>query len=743
MSRLQLHFLTPVPRVSGDAGEIRITSKKGIALLVYLAMHRNEPVSRAVLANLLWSDRGDPQARQSLRQTLHTVRRELGDAHAGALTIDEASVTLNIATEDVDVLRFIALARSSDQAARLACLDVSWRPLLEHFSSGSEAFDDWVIAERHRLDLIATRMFSELAARLDAERDGERAIAALERLVQIDPTIEESHRKLLSLEARYRGTDAALSRARALAALLKRELDAEPEQATRDLIEAIRAQREGVAHRLPVASSESPTDQARVETPAGTLVRGGAGAGRFRVLAVAASVVVIAVGAVVYLLWPNRPAPPDAAAMRAEPAQMAEPSWQSPTAAPRPTAELSGKGLVAIAVRPFEHHASPGSETELVAAIISDDLTNVLSRLASFRVISQRTMDSYRGRQVDDAVVGAELGVRYLVEGSVAMRDGLLRMNVALTDTKTRLTVWSSRFERPIADRQATLDEIVAGLARELQIEVTRSESVAGQEHHDSHALIFRGWASMYDMDKDGKRALDQAEVFFSRALEIDADNPRALLGIAAVHTHLAVQLLTDDPVPHLAKAEKILRRVIERTPNSSEVHHVLGLMHIARGNPKAAKQAFEKTIEINPSHARGYAQLGRLMARLGQPEEGLEHIIYAKRLSPRDPSLAYWHAFSGAAKLELGRFDEAIADTRLALSMMPWQPRTVLLLVSALSMAGQEAEARKVLEQLQQAQPHLSNASLLQSYGNPKLQHLFLNQGMMRLLDGAKPAPN
>jgi DNA-binding SARP family transcriptional activator/TolB-like protein len=743
MPGLKLHLLTPVPRVFGDAGDIRITSKKGIALIAYLAMHRGEPVNRTALANLLWSDRSDPQARQSLRQTLHTLRPELGDVHAGALTIDEASVTLDIAADDVDVLRFTARAQSSDPAARLACLDVAWRPLLEHFSSGSEAFDEWVITQRHRLDLIATRVFSDLASRLEAAGDGERAIAALERLVQIDPSIEDSHRRLLSLEARYRGTDAALSRARALAALLKRELDAEPEQATRDLVEAIRAQRKGGAHRAALPSSSSSTGQSRLETAAAPAPQRHAGVRRWSKtlsMAIAASVAVIAVGVVTYSLISKRSVPPGARDARVAATPVAEPAWPSPGAK---AGELSGGGLVAIAVRPFEHRDAAGSETELLAAMISDDLTNTLSRLASFRVISQRTMDSYRGRPIDDAVVGAELGVRYLVEGSVGMREGTLRLNVALTDTKTRLTVWSSRFERPIADRQATLDDIVAGLARELQIEVTRSESAAGQDHHDSHALIFRGWASMYDMDKDGKRALDQAALFFNKALEIDQDNPRAQLGIAAVHTHLAIQLLTDDPAPHLAKAEKILRRVIERSPNSSEAYHVLALMHLARGNAQAAKQAFEKTIELNPSHARGYAQLGRLLARLGRADQGLEHIAYAKRLSPRDPSLAYWHAFSGAAKLELGRFDEAIADTRLALSMMPWQPRTVLLLVSALSMAGQEAEARKVLAELQQAQPHLTTASLLESYGNPKTRHLVINQGMMRVIDGAKGAPN
>ena len=740
MRRLKLHLFTPTPRLFDDAGDIRITSRKGIALIAYLAMHGREPVSRTALASLLWSDRSDPQARQSLRQALHRLRRELGDVHAGALSVDEASVALDIDASDVDALHFTALAQSSDPARRLRTLDMAWRPLLEHFSSESEAFDEWIVTERHRLDLIATRVFSELASRLDAEGDGDRAIAALERLLQIDPTVEENHRRLLSLEQRYRGTDAALSRARSLAALLKRELDAEPEQATRDLIEAIRAQ--GDVAPPPEAASSSPAiAQSAVQTGAGSAPARHASAWRSWAVAIAASVAAIAIGSLTYSLFLTRAAPPEVSNARVPDPPAAEPSWQSPSSS-KAAADLSGQGLVAIAVRPFEHHAPRTEETELLAALISDDLTNILSRVPSFRVISQRTMDSYRGRAVDNAVVGAELGVRYLVEGSVAVRDGLLRMNVALADTKTRLTVWSKRFERPNADRQATLDEIVAGLARELQIEVTRSESSTDLRYDDSHALIFKGWAAIDNVHQDGKRALEQAEVFFSKALELDPDNLRAQVGIATVHTLLAVQLLADDPAPHLAKAEQILQRVIERSPNRSDAYGTLGLMHIARRNTQAAKQAFAKSIELNPSNAAAHAQLGRLLTTSGRPDQGLEHIAYAKRLSPRDPRLAYWHAFSGYAKLELGRFDEAIADTRLALSMMPWQPRTVLLLVSALSMAGQADEARRVLAELQRAQPHLTNASLLESHGNPKTRHLLLNQGLMRLLDAPERTP-
>src|SRR5688500_12333233 len=133
MPRLKLHLLTPLPRLLDHTGEIGIVSKKGLALLAYLAMQGGEPVSRSVLAGLLWSDRSEAQARQSLRQTLHTLRPELGEAHAAALSVDDASVAFKIAHEDVDALHFAALAQSSDPTARLRCLDMAWRPLLEHF----------------------------------------------------------------------------------------------------------------------------------------------------------------------------------------------------------------------------------------------------------------------------------------------------------------------------------------------------------------------------------------------------------------------------------------------------------------------------------------------------------------------------------------------------------------------------------------------------------------------------------
>jgi DNA-binding SARP family transcriptional activator len=186
----------------------RLTTTKGLALLCYLALNGGRPTSRAILADLLWGDRIDRQARQSLRQCLMSIRRDLGPAAASVLIVDERCVALEPESVEVDALQFLNFATATTSAKRLNCLQIPWGPFLDGFHTGAESFDDWAAAERNRLATIAVRTFSELTEICIAEDDGERAILAMERLVSIDPTEEERHRRLLSLEARYRGADA-------------------------------------------------------------------------------------------------------------------------------------------------------------------------------------------------------------------------------------------------------------------------------------------------------------------------------------------------------------------------------------------------------------------------------------------------------------------------------------------------------------------------------------------------------
>lgn len=716
-------------RSDGQQGR-RLTTAKGLALLCYLAMDGGRPTSRATLADLLWGDRIDRQARQNLRQCLMSIRRDLGPA-ASLLVVDERSVALKSEAIEVDALQFLKCATAADLAERIGCLEISWGPFLDGFYTGADTFDEWTAAQRNAQAAIAVRTFSELAEMCEARGEGERAILAMERLVSIDPAEEERQRRLISLEARYRGPDAALARARSLIAVLKRELDSEPELATRALIDDLRRSAGTRSHSLllTAAKAERSTDeappsrphmmaQASIPTPnAGhfSMMR------RVTVSAVVAGVFALA-GVASYLHTTATRSAGDwvATDTAATPAIETVSPWKSPSLPSRRTPDFSAgraHGIVAMAVLPFASHVEEGESPNLVADMVTDDLTNNLSRISSFRVISRQTSSSYRNRNVNVAAIGAELGVAYILEGSVSVRGSTLRVNAELVDAKTQLSVWSGRFNRTSDQRHRIQDEIVNSIGRELQIEITELESGLGSPAPNVHALIFKGWAAIATAGKIGISALHEAEGHFTRALALEPDNPQAQTGIGAYNVHMAIQLFAPDPAQHLSKAEEILTQVIARHPKMATAYQIMGALNYARGNRPEALLWFERTIEINPSQAHAYAQLGRVLVATERVEQGLEHILYAMRLSPRDPNMAYWLGYAGFAELELKHYDGAINYLEKAMALNPNQPRSLLTLVAAHTLAGNTVQAQQKLDQLQLKQPHLSKDKLVNMY--------------------------
>jgi TolB-like protein/Flp pilus assembly protein TadD len=588
-------------------------------------------------------------------------------------------------------------------------------------------------------------VFSDLAKQFDAAGDGERAILALERLVAIDPTEEERHRRLLALEARYRGADAALARGRELAVLLKREVDAAPERATLALLEEIRRKSEmsadvsaptnRSASEPPAPRVEASADRARNETqvtPPRWLrwLPELLGAPRVGLMA---SLALLAACAGVFWIVAAR-TPPDQTPIVAA----APDPWKSPPLPSRAADEsiARGRGLVAIAVLPFRLYSENGNGGTLAADMVTDDLTYLLSHIPVFRVISRQTASSYRGQDVDAAAIGAELGVHYLVEGNVSVHGSILRVNVALVDTKTRLQIWTGRFERTGEDRHAMQTEILNGLARELHVSVSKFENSRLSKDPSVHALIFKGLAAIQESRLRGVEGLRPAEGYFHEALKRDPGAIRAQVGLGAFHAHMAVQLFAPDPAPHLTKAEAILQQVIERHPDVSEAYPPIGLIHVARRQMKKAKHAFQRAIEINPSDAPSYAQLGRALASLGDPKAGLAHIRYAMKLSPRDPILGYWLAFAGYAYLELERYEEAVDYLRRAHATNPTQPRTMLTYIAALAMAGRMNEARLKLEHLRQVHPHMTRETILRMYKDVG-GRIRTTEGIRRVLAG------
>jgi TolB-like protein/DNA-binding SARP family transcriptional activator/Tfp pilus assembly protein PilF len=738
-----------VVRDDGTSYPIRLSTKKVCALIAFLAMSRKQSATREELATLLWGNCPDQQARQSLRQALVLLRKDLGSPDV--LVADKDVIRLQPGIWSVDALEFEASADSADFAGLECVVALFGGEFLAGFTLEEEAFDEWLRAQRNRVHLAAGRLLATYAERADGAGESQQALAAVERLIALDPLREDWHRLALKLYARHRCSHEALARAKGFEALLRRELDVDPELETTALVEAIRS---GAIARIATnAGQRPPSRPPRAVGPRSESRRRWSSRG----LAIGTAVVaLVMLGGILRFIdrTPGQVRVDSVSDQRraeaATPAQNAsqEALRQDPWQSPRPSTRSAGasvgreRGLVAIAVLPFTNRPEPGEPSGLIADVMTDDITNMLSRVPGFRVISRQTSNSYRGQRVDAATLGAELGIRYVLEGEVSTRGDSLTVNAELIDTRSRLRVWSARFDRTGADRLAIEDGIVNSLGRELEIEVIRTEGERGSKYPGAHELVYRGYAAMFDSATSGLPDLRRAETYFTRALEHDPENPRALTGLGGYHAVMALRLLAPDPVPYLAKAEALLQRVIDRDPNTSQAHQFMGFVHITRGHAADAARSFERAIELNSSCAPCYGHLGRALLRMGRPVEGLEHLHYAMRLSPRDPSMPNWLAMAGSAELELTHYGKAIEYLDRALTFDPAQPRIVLVLVGAHALAGNIGEVRARLAQLQKAQPHLTGEQLVARFfgnspGGPQLR-----EGLRLALASTSEAP-
>jgi DNA-binding SARP family transcriptional activator/TolB-like protein/tetratricopeptide (TPR) repeat protein len=705
---------------------VQLSTRKAGALLAYLGMRPDHTASREQLATLLWGGCSDQQARQSLRQALALLRKELGSP--SFFTADAKIVRLEPKFWTIDAREFETLSRSLDPQDLARATRLFSGDFLADLNIDDEAFADWVSAQRSRLQLAAAQLCETFVKYPDLVADPGQAIEAVEKLLALDPLREDWHRLALTLYMRYRGRNETLARANGFIALLRRELDVAPEKATRLLIDSIRSSETAVAEGVEIRNESvvvSAADVTAAVSPvgAGSAVTA-ATAGKLRPKAVKPwmgrmTIAVLAVAGLAVAgeaLWHGGPQKVQTSSVASTP-QAASPLWPDPWRSPFSTEQARlPNGIIPIVVLPFTGLGDATDKSlQLAADLLTDDLTNILSRAASFRVISGLTARSYRGQATDVARIGAELQVRYVVSGSVRLQGNDLRVNVELINPATRLSVWSDRVDRSEANRQGVRDEIVSRLSHELQIGVPPIESLRLSTDFDADALAYRGWATLTEVSLPGYQ---QALALFNQALERDPQNLSAQIGIGAYHARMGVQVLDGEPTSHRAKAQEILRQALQREPNSSRAHFYLALALNQLPTLPEAQQHLESAIRIDPSNASAYAQIGNGLIRAGRPAEGLENVQYAMRLSPRDPVMPVWLEFAGNAELELGDNAGAVAMFQRAIALNPSYPRSWAGLVAAHALGGQFVDARRGMEKLKAFEPNMNIDALLRQFG-------------------------
>jgi class 3 adenylate cyclase/TolB-like protein/tetratricopeptide (TPR) repeat protein len=400
---------------------------------------------------------------------------------------------------------------------------------------------------------------------------------------------------------------------------------------------------------------------------------------------------------------------------------------------PPPTRRLS------IVVLPFTNLTDDPNQ-KYFAEAITNDLTADLSRIQDSFVIAPRTAAAYVGSQIDVKQLGRELGVRYVLEGSVRRTENQVRVNALLVDAVTAATVWSDRFEGDWTKSMQLEDEITGRLARRLDLELIDQESRRAQSERpnnpDSVDLTMRGWSVLNQ--PFSREQLTRARDLFEQALRIDPEYPKALVGLAWALTVEVQYRWSTAPAEQLARADHTVTRVLSAFPEDAMAHFVKGDILRARGKDfDAAIREYEAAISINPSLAPAYAALGGAEIRAGHSEEAFTPLQMAIRLSPRDPLLNISYFYICHAYTHLAKDDEAIKWCRRSVAVSPFWIAYVDL-ASAYAWTGRIEEAHAAVAQLLKLMPNYT----VERWANEKFSDnpIFLAQ-YQRIVEGLRKA--
>jgi TolB-like protein/class 3 adenylate cyclase/tetratricopeptide (TPR) repeat protein len=372
---------------------------------------------------------------------------------------------------------------------------------------------------------------------------------------------------------------------------------------------------------------------------------------------VAGVVAAIGMGVAVWWAWPKANSP--AAPVQATVAMSVQ---RPPVTEPRPTPRLS------IVVLPFSN-LSNDPEQEYFADGITDDLTSDLSRISGSFEIARTTAFTYKGKPIDVKQIGRDLGVRYVLEGSVRRTGEQVRVNAQLIDAETGAHLWADQFDTDRANLAETQSDIIGRLAWTLNIallsDVSRRIEHENAINPDARDLVMRGWAWWYgpQSPKTGEEALRA----FERALEIDPRSTDARIGIARIlvgrvangwsSTAFQQEAVQKD----VARAERLLFEAIESDSNQPMAYSILGVLRRMQSRLAESRIAFERAITLDPNFEWAHMQFGWTLLFLGEPEEARVQGEQSLRLSPRDPNIFWRYEMLGVCQLISNHVDEAI----------------------------------------------------------------------------------
>jgi adenylate cyclase len=395
---------------------------------------------------------------------------------------------------------------------------------------------------------------------------------------------------------------------------------------------------------------------------------------------------------------------------------------------------------LSIVVLPFSNLSGDPSQ-EYFADGITEDLTTDLSRIAGSFVISRNTAFTFKGKTVDSRQVGRELGVRYVLEGSVRRMGGTVRVNAQLIDAATGAHLWAEQIDidqGAVATFQDNFG-IANRLARTLSVELVNVEGRrASRANPDAVDLTMRGWSVLNagpNQDEVGR-----AVTVFEEALRIDADNPQASAGLAQALVLIYRSRWDSEPARILTRADEAATRAISSAPDYAHAHYVKAEVLGLANRFDAAIATYDRAISLDRNLAAAHVGRARNLVLIGRAADALAPVEQAIRLSPRDPDLHVWYFVLCHAHTHLARDASAIDWCLKSIATGKTFWAAWMDLASAYAWRGQKAEAAAAVAELLKVRPGFTVQKLTEE-GSGVSGHPMFRKEFHRIVEGVRRA--
>jgi TolB-like protein len=628
--------------LSNGEREIVLSSLKSRALLTYLACNNGNRQSRDKLIGLLWGERFEEQARQSLRHALSELRKLVG---VNILQADQGFIQLDpkFASDVSQLQAHLSIGGRSHLQDAVALYQDD---LLASFSLREKPFMDWLSAERVRLRTLVLDALEKLMNTSDESLVPAERLELAQRAVTLDPYREQAHREILHALVRLGRRNDAIVHYQALEHTLHAELGVEPEPATREAFAAVRS------------------------------------------CAIA----------------------PDTVGHRVNDAESYGVFWSS--SSKRATPEL-----LSIAVLPFTNLSGGQPKWERLADGISGDIITDLARLNESFVIARNSSFAYKNKPVDVRQIGKELGVRYVLEGSLQASNMKVRVTAELVDTTTGSHVWAGRYDRPQGDLFAIQDNVTeqvvntiggwGGRVARADRDAVKRKPPASLEAYD---LFLLGIEQKHEFTRESNA---NAIGLFSRAVELDPGFARAWLALGLAHDVAAANGFADDAPAAEKHCRKCIEKALALDPFDPKARIFMADLQAKSGDLANTAEEYRQALAASIGDADTLAlAAGSLALVIGDPNQGTELARRAIRLNPSTPS--WYFSMLGRTEYVRGAYKESIAALQHA---PPQLPGTLLFLAMAHAQMHEIDESQKIVARLRAEFPSFTVQGFIQGY--------------------------